>query len=94
MYVGIINCKPAIFLPCAEVDCFNVDCCEKSMDGYLATRLSVAPHSPAYLLKEYKEDEFIRCFMQKNAAISFVPPNFVRVSWDGLKVARQSIGGG
>ena len=38
MYVGIIklvNCKPAILVPSAEVDGFNVDCCEKSMDGYL-----------------------------------------------------------
>ena len=32
------------------------------------------------LVEEYKEDEFIRCFIQKSAAIAFVPPNFVRVS--------------
>ena len=37
------------------------------------------------LVEEYKEDEFIRRFMQKSAAIAFVPPSFVRVSWNGLK---------
>jgi len=26
-----------------------------------------------------------RFFIQRSAAIVFVPPNFVRVSWDGLK---------
>ena len=36
------------------------------------------------MVEEYKEDEFIRCFIQKSAAIAFVPPNFVCVSWDGL----------
>ena len=36
-------------------------------------------------LQCYKEDESIRRFIQKSAAIAFVPPNFVRVSWDGLK---------
>ena len=37
------------------------------------------------LVEEYKEDEFIRRFIQKSAAIAFVPPSFVRVSWNGLK---------
>ena len=37
------------------------------------------------LVEEYKEDESIRRFIQKSAAIAFVPPNFVCVSWDGLK---------
>ena len=36
-------------------------------------------------LEEYKEDEFIRRFIHKSAAIAFVPPSFVRVSWNGLK---------
>jgi len=27
--------------------------------------------------------------MQKSAAIAFVPPNFVCVSWDGLKSEMQ-----
>ena len=30
-------------------------------------------------MEEYKEDEFIRRFIQKSAAIAFVPPSFVRV---------------
>ena len=37
------------------------------------------------LVEEYREDDSIRCFIQKSAAIAFVPLNFVRVSWDGLK---------
>ena len=37
------------------------------------------------LVEEYREDDSIRCFIRKSAAIAFVPLNFVRVSWDGLK---------
>ena len=37
------------------------------------------------LVEEYKEDCSIRLFIQKSAAIVFVPSNFVRVAWDGLK---------
>ena len=37
------------------------------------------------LVEEYKEDESIRRFIQKSAAIAFIPPNFIRVSWNGLK---------
>ena len=37
------------------------------------------------MLEEYKEDTAIRRFIQKSAAIAFVPLNFVRVSWNGLK---------
>ena len=37
------------------------------------------------LVEEYKEDGSIRQFIQKSAAIAFVPSNFVRVAWDGLK---------
>ena len=35
--------------------------------------------------KNYKEDTAIRHFIQKSAAIAFVPLNFVQVSWNGLK---------
>ena len=37
------------------------------------------------LVEEYKEDGSIRQFIQKSATIAFVPSNFVRVAWDGLK---------
>ena len=36
-------------------------------------------------LVEKYEDTAIRCFIQKSAAIAFVPLNFVQVSWNGLK---------
>ena len=37
------------------------------------------------LVEEYKEDGCIRQFIEKSTAIAFVPSNFVRVAWDGLK---------
>ena len=37
------------------------------------------------LVEEYKENGSIRQFIQKSAAIAFVPSNFVHVAWDGLK---------
>ena len=36
-------------------------------------------------MENYKEDTAIRRFVQKSAVIAFVPLNFVRVSWNGLK---------
>ena len=37
------------------------------------------------LVENYKEDTAIRRFIQKSAAIAFIPLNFVQVSWNGLK---------
>ena len=37
------------------------------------------------LVEEYKEDSAIRRFIQRSATIAFIPLNFVRVSWNGLK---------
>ena len=35
-----------------------------------------------------REDASIWCYIQKSTTIAFVPPNFVRVSWDGLKAEK------
>ena len=37
------------------------------------------------LAEDYREKDEIRDFIQRSAAISFVPPNFVRVAWTGVK---------
>ena len=40
------------------------------------------------LVEEYKVDTAIRRFIQKSAAIAFIPLNFVQVSWNGLKAEK------
>ena len=37
----------------------------------------------------YKEDGFVRQFIQKSAVIPFVPFNFVCVAWDELKAENK-----
>ena len=37
------------------------------------------------LVEEYKDNPEIRKFIQSSAALAFVPLNFVRIAWTGLK---------
>ena len=39
------------------------------------------------LSSDYKDDEHIRAFIQKSAALSFVPITFVRIAWNNIKQA-------
>ena len=37
-------------------------------------------------IEAYKaDDEIVKSFVQKTAAVSFLPPSFVRAAWQGLQ---------